>query len=70
MENNFASWNKGQQVWQMVSKLGRASQDREGHRSEFIHHGDFVKNTSATSVEWPVFEKIPTKSMVRCLNVK
>jgi hypothetical protein len=40
LEDNFASWDKEQQVRQVVAKLGRAVQDRQGNLLEFIYGGD------------------------------
>jgi len=31
LEDNFASWDEKQQVWQMVAKLGGSVQDYQGY---------------------------------------
>jgi hypothetical protein len=68
MKNIFATSNKGHQVREVVSKLGRTIQDRKGNCRKFIHDGVTSRYAFVKSFEWSVFEEILSKCLVRCLS--
>jgi adenylosuccinate lyase len=68
MKNDFAAQDKGHQVWEVVSKLGRIVQDCKGNCRKFIHDGFTSRYTLAMSFEWSIFEEILSKCLARCLS--
>ena len=48
MEDDIASWNKEQQVRQVVAKLGMTVQDCQGYLREFLYGGDDAGRASST----------------------
>jgi hypothetical protein len=68
MKNDFTAWNKGHQVREVVSKLGRTIQDRKGNCRKFIYGGVTSRYALAESFKWSIFEEILSKCLTRCLS--
>ena len=70
MEDNFTSWDKEQEVWQVVSGLGRSIQDCQSYLREFLYGGDAARRTSTQGAEWKILEEILPKCLARRLKMK
>ena len=70
MEDNSASWDKEQQVWQVVTKLGRATQGHQGYLQEFLYGGDAARRMSSKGIKRKILEKILPKCVARYLKTK
>jgi len=58
LEDNFASWDEKQQVWQMVAKLGGSIQDYQSYLRKFVYGGDGARCTSTQGYQWEILEEI------------
>ena len=70
MEYDIASWDKEQQVRQVVAKLGRTVQDRQGYLRQFLYGGDDVRSVSSKGSQWKILEEILSQRVTRRLKTK
>ena len=70
MEDNFASWDEKQQVWQIVAKLGVSIQGYQGYLRELIHDGNTASRTFTRGYQWEVLGEILPQHMAKCMKMK
>jgi hypothetical protein len=61
MGNDFVASNKGHQVREVISKLGKTIQDGKGNLRKFIYDGVTSRYALAESFEWLIFVEILSK---------
>jgi hypothetical protein len=70
LEDNSASWDKEQQVWKVVTKLGIATQGHQGYLREFLYGRDAARRMSSKGIKRKILEKILPKCVARRLKTK
>src|SRR6266498_5629946 len=68
LESNPADWIERSKIWQMVTELGRSSQDCKDSTRQLISGGIYGGKFTTSSSKWKISKKVLPECVVRGLK--